>query len=379
MSNSDSSSPQSQTGKHRYVFARLFIRIGIFLAILTVLAGLGFVAMQLSQYYAEASAIKYRANDNLAVQTERAAKIYAGTSERLLGTLGIAAFPAQVGVVDIPARAKELLPADSIKKLDGFSGVLQATAQSVGQMKAYHAAELEEGLNALRQTLLAKAAETRQKYQRETAQKNTTQSTAAAPVVSAPARFRIYADDPNQDEQRNRLINTARQYLKDLQEESKSEKNKNDIRKALDYLAKAEALLDLTKPELTPRPQIVPSTEEAAEPASQEALEIRAEEVAQKLQRISELIRQQIYSEWKIDLLLNELQIAVNNEKAKARDAQLGKKALLTRTASSIVLTLLATITAAFILLVAIDFLRAFLNLSNNSDALRQLKNTDNA
>jgi len=377
--------------KPRYVFAWTFIRLGIFLAVLSLLAGVGFAVLSGYKYVQESSSLQYRANENLGLQVEQIAKTYEGTKDRLLRSLDAQAFPSTVTVVDVTALSKNQLPASSAKKLDGLAETLKTTAQSVEQMKRFHVAGLEEGINALRQNLLAQAEEIRKKHREEVELAKAKQekelqsaaSTAATPVATPippvspepvtsnqPTKFRIFVDAPMRDDWRNDVISNAKDYLEKLKEKTKKEENQAAIRKALIYLMRADSLLDLGKTSELPKPEASVVKTDSEE--KQDAGEYKAEALAQDLKNLLDKLHEQLYTQWKIDALLYDLQASVNTERDKVIVSELAMKKLRIETAISIVKNIVGAIVVAFALLVLMDFLRAFLNLSNNSDALRR-------
>jgi len=380
---SNSTIEKNATKKPRYIFAWTFIRLGIFLAALSLLAGVGFVILSCVQYLQESSSLQYRANENLSLQVEQIAKSYEGTKDRLLRSLDVQAFPSTVNVVDITALTKNQLPASSIKKLDALTETLRTTAQSVEQMKHHHVAELEEGINVLRQNLLAQAEEVRKKHREEVErerakQKEERQAVAAAtpaPVTSNQStKFRIFADAPGEDVLRNKTIGTAKTYLEQLKEKTKKEENQTAIRKALIFLMRADTLLDLDKTVEIVKPAVDTTDVQTSSEETQDTGEYKAEILAQVLKNIQDTIHEQLYTQWKIDVQLYHLQEAVNAERNKVIVADLAIQKLRTEMVISIIKNILGAVVVAFALLVFMDFLRAFLNLSNNSDALRKVE-----
>jgi len=375
----EKSTIKNSSQRPRYIFAWTFIRLGIFLAALSLLAGAGFAVLSGYKYVQESSSLKYRANENLVLQVEQITKAYEGTKDRLLRSLNVQAFPATVTVVDVTALTKNQLPAGSTKKLDGLAETLKTTAQSVEQMKRFHVAELEEGINALRDNLLAQAEEIRKRHREEAeltkakqeSQQQTTAATAASTPSSQLAKFRIFLDsaEDGRDEYRNRIIGSAKAELEKLKERTKREENQTAIRKALIYLMKADMLLDLGKTAETAKEE---TAAETTSDEAQDAGEYQAERLAQSLKDLLDKLHEQLYTQWKIDALIYNLQETVNVERGKVVISELAIKKLRVETAISITKTIVGAIVTAFALLVLMDFLRAFLNLSNNSDALRK-------
>lgn len=359
--------------KHSYPFARLFIRLAMLLAALVVLAGLSFAAGQFISSRKQLAAVAYAPGTGLENQAKNLEKNYLGTSKRVQRSLDIDQFPAEITMVDFAARLPAIQSANPANQARQYAELASQTDASVEQIKEFHISEFVKALESLRAALLAHAARLRQQYATPATAQPSPSTPAASAAVQAPAStsFRIFADPPQADRSRQAQITRVKEFLDHLRSQSKREESLDQIRRATIYLARAESLLDLLeKPEEQPASQPTTQPSQAEEQANQENLVARSEREADQISKAIDLIRDQIYTNWQVQLEAQRLEEAAGDEMRAAEAASQKASQIQAATFQSIGLTLASTLALAFLIMVVADFLRAFLNLSNNTDKL---------
>jgi hypothetical protein len=360
--------------KNTYLFARLFIKLAIILAVLVVLGGIGLAINQFQSMQTALAGVRFFPSPGLQNAAVNLEKSYLGTNKRILRSLDIEEFPPSISLVDFPQSLTAISSANEHEKAVLYSKLASETLNSVEQIKNFHISEFVKSLAALQQTLMENAARLRAQYTPSTAAGTQVQNQqpASTQQTMQPARssFRIYADHPESDEQRLAQIKMVKEFLEYLRSQSKREESIDQIRRASIYLARAESLLDLLdKSSDTPQLQ-TETTQEGSDRQENETLVAKSEKMAADVGKVIEIIQAQVYENWTVELQAQELSELAQSEINKAATAANSAKQIRNAGLREISVSLISALAAAFFIMVIADFLRAFLNLSNNSDML---------
>jgi hypothetical protein len=357
------------TAQHAYPFARLFIKLAILLAILVVLGGIGYAITQFQSMQSELATVKYTPNPALESMASNLEKSYLGTNKRILRSLDIEQFPPTIPLVDFPKNLTTISSANEHAQAQLYLNLSTETLSSVEQIKAYHISEFVKSLEGLQKTLLDHAARLRAQY--STTNPTPTQPRPQSSTQPATAgSFRIYADSPESDRQRLDKIKVVKEFLEYLRSQSRKEESIDQIRRASIYLARAESLLDLLDKSNEDISQPSNGMEEDSSKQEQEQLLAKSEKMAQDVGKVIDIIQEQIYENWTVELQAQSLREQSQEELRDAAIAENKAKQIRNDGYSSIAFSLILSLAIAFIIMVVADFLRAFLNLSNNSDQL---------
>lgn len=371
---------------HTYPFARIFIRLAIALAVLTIIAGAGKAALNVVSMFSKLQSMRYEPAPEMLLEAKALGDLYQGTQARLLQALEIERFPESVPTVDFTERLKKIERASPANRPALVQELAAETTASIAAMQAYHFAAFESAILSLRETLLTHAANLRARYAPSPSPADTPDENAATaapspplaqPSGTAPARsqrFRIFSETGSDatfsDRRRLQTLEQAREMLSDLREQSKREESLDQIRKAQIFLTRAEGLLDqmpLAEAPSTPAPP--PAIRSAVQRQEEEMVSL-AERTAAGLQNAQEAVAAVLYSRWRVEEQSDRVAAFGEREGQEAQRLAASYRAVLVEDTTAAGLVLLIALGLAFAILVVSDFLRAFLNLSNNSDLL---------
>jgi Tfp pilus assembly protein PilE len=360
--------------KHHYPFANTFVRLAIVLAILSTLSGLAYVLFGFFSMQAEIRAQRYQPDPELLELAGNLERVYLGTRERIAQTLEDPVLPESLPAVNFSAAIGEAQKQLGTAQPDALLTLAEQTQTSVNDLKEFHVAGFERAIQNLREALLQRVQELQQQFGQKPQPlvanppaANTTTPNTPSPVAQS-TRFRLFNDPVSSDRQRMNNLERVREFLNELRDQSKREESLDQIRRAQIYLTRAEAMLDLlqivssqTTGESTP-PQVELNAR------TEEQMVSRAEELAAQLQQVKGIIRQSLYETWQVDEAISRLRGAALSDLQRAESSREQIRVIRNNALSHLGFALFITIATAFLILVLADFLRAFLNLSINSD-----------
>ena len=361
--------------KNTYPFARLFIRLAILLALLVFIAGIGLAAYAFLMMQSQLAEVKYQPDPTLEQQAKNLEKSYIGTQKRVLRSLDTNSFPQSVKIVDFQTSLPLAEKAGDTQKASLYYSIAEETSASIHGIKEYHISEFVNALRGLQKSLLEKAAMLRAEYAQKAQPQQTAlpqQTTTSNQTSSNPAKegyFRIYADAPPEDKSRFALIKYIKEKLDSLNAISEKAESRDQVRRASIYLARAESLLDfLDKNNEENNPQAQKNETNIIEQEEQSIS--KAERIAQELDQYIEGIQEGLYSNWLVELDAQKLESDSKTDMQRAETAKKKANTILLGSIQQMVMYLVASMALAFVIMVVADFMSAFLNLSNNSDAL---------
>jgi hypothetical protein len=365
--------------KNTYLFARLFIKLAILLAIIAVLGGIGFAVNAFQSMQRDLESVKYTPSPDLGSAASDLEKSYLGTNRRILRSLDIDNFPSTIEVVNFTKQIAEIQSSNAQDQAKNYLNLATTSLDSINQIKRYHISEFVKALQGLQQTLNDHAAKLRAEYAstKQASGNGKPQSSSQQEPTPAKVSFRIYADLPDSDKRRLSMIKRVKEFLEDLRSQSKKEESLDQIRRASIYLARAESLLDLLDKSDLPNREQANSETSASTQQEQEVLIAKSERIASEVGVAIQAIQDEIYRNWTVEIQAKELEKLAQDDLENAREAQYKSEQIRNNALRSIASSLLIAIACAFIIMVVADFMRAFLNLSNNSDLLVVNTNKD--
>lgn len=361
--------------KNTYPFARLFIRLAVIFAFLVFLTGICLAVNAFLVMESKLAEVKYQPNPALDQDAKILEKTYIGTQKRVLRSLDITNFPKSVKVVDFQTSTTLAENAGDMQKAALYYALSKETLSSIYEIKEYHIAEFVNAVKGLQKTLLDNAAKLRAEYaqtsqsqQAVTPQQNTSASQTSSISVKE-GYFRIYADAPQHDQSRFILIKEVKELVDSLNAKSSKDESRDQLRRASIYLARAESLLDLldgkSEEQNLQTQNQVPAIQE-----QQEQLVSKSEIEAKKLDRVISALQEGLYSNWIAELNAQKLESDAKTDMQRAETAKEQAKTIQLESIQQIAMYLISSIVLAFVIMVVADFMSAFLNLSNNSDAI---------
>jgi hypothetical protein len=371
---------------HHYVFARIFVNFAIFFAILTALAGVGAAIIRIGQMNSEIARATYRPTSDLLDAVAALKKNLVGTRHRLLQTMNRQDFPTEQ--LQISAIPPDSNPLSGLSPEQVPSACLQLVVQvseEVDRLKEYHSAELHSSIFAIQEALLEHARTLKATYPTSptptpTPAPTTAKGSSVPQRVSVQRPFRIFSDPYSNDRLRFDDIQTMRELLAVLAENSQEERNLRAIGRAQRYLNSAPALLDLSSQFSLPPPAPAPSINARSQsPPPPEPP--KAEIIAAKLGDAKSILASSLYSNWVIDEDTERLRrLAEENTALIAQLADTRQQSLQEGVKQAGIYAVLGAV-VAFLVMVIADLIRAFLNLSNNTDtlAVAQIKRDTNS
>lgn len=303
----------------------------------------------------------------------RLEKSYLGTQNRLLHSLNIKQFPNTIAVVNIDEEIARVSKLDGESQQGEYLRIGKNTEASINAMKKYHFSEFSEAISLLRQSLLDKAAELRRTYAQQNANQPllvpTPTPSATTNTVSPSILFRLFSDDIDNDKYRGNKINQVKEFLNSVRSRSQKPESLDEINQASIYLAQAESLLDYVKKseEILNNPIQQQGNQQAQE---QEQMISQAEHVAEQLQQMRAQLAQSLYETWVVDTDIQRLISDSTEGVNRAASAQTIASGIRMAALGRMALSLFSALALGFIIMVIADFLRAFLNMSNNTDTL---------
>jgi len=352
--------------KHNYFFARLFVTMAVALAVLLVLVGGGLAAFRLQAMHAQQLASAYSPDPTLLTSVKRLNLSYDGTRRRVLRSLNLDSFPSEVPIVDLQQQIFQLSNKKVLELPSSYSSIASSVSSSVASIKQYHFSTFKASIKVLNDALRAHANLLRQQYKDPTPPQNATPTAATKPTASfQPTVFRIYADPSSSDSDRLETINGMKTILEVLREQSQKAESLAAISQATVYLERAQSLLDFLKAERNTAPQ-----DSTTQQPSAHELVARADLIANRLERAANELEQTLFSRWVVDADIENLEIAAAKDQKLAEQSVIEQRQIFIAAIRDCFAFIFSACFAAFLIVVVADIIRAFLNLSNNSDIM---------
>lgn len=354
---------------HHYAFARLFIKLATLLAILVALAGLALAAFRFQAMFSDYTGQAYRPDPDLHSFAKRVDASYSGSQARLLRSLSVSSFPSNVKLIDVQKLLANVQQRKTSDLPSGYSEMADEISSSVGAIRKFYSDEYRKAIQTLIDALRSHANQLKDQLKTETSPQGAASVPTTQAIAAGPSAFRIFNDSITSDRQRIENINNLKAVLDVLQDQGKKPESLAAIAIASAHLKQAEDLLDLDllNAKMVPAPQLSPSV--SAEPTNQEIVS-RADLVANRLQQSSVEFEESVLAMWVVDEDLEALKLLANKEEHQSADSGIRQRQTILAGVRDCMGFIITACFAAFLIMVVADLIRAFLNLSNNSDTM---------
>ena len=361
--------------KHKYFFGYLFVRIARILACLAFLAGLGYVLFKYFQAELEAETVRYRPSAELSIKIDKLRSEYVKAypivvqfhpppKDSLISSF-------QNNFVTAPETERQF--AQLNVQLTEFGSIRQ-------QLKALIVERFEGLIEQIQSKLRAHAA----KLAASTSTPTPTPPPSTPVPNPTPVALRtmepdtLFLPDLGNTEIDNRVstLKASQEFLKQLQDASENAENKRILN---DSIYELESLTKLLPPKIdVGEPSPPPKENQAALEPSEPKKKYNAEKVAEQLGAVCYSVRQAILTSWRLDELLNSVMSQSSTESNKCTVAHYALKGLWLTTMGEMALVFIASICAAFLILVLADLTQTFLDTASNTGKMANGGENDN-
>jgi hypothetical protein len=347
----------------RHFFGSLFVRAAKRLALLVLLAGIGFAALQYIQARIAAGSAAYQPSPPL---------------QQALGKLKDALSSTEHIVSSFNAANQSTTPTVQPFR---FPSIIRSN-EDFAQVDA-ELARVEQERQQLKQSVVSRfegsVANIEEKLRSYAAQLHSAQSPtvvthpgpALTPVPSPSptlARESLFSSKlgPNDANERIATLTQRKEFLEGLGAKAQNADNRAKVAEATDQLDALGKLLP-EKLESSVAARGAGSRKAPAEPGRKLLL---SERVAGELQQLRGDVRQMLLTPWALDDTLEQA-IELNSiEREKCRVATLAQKGIWLSATSRILIELLAAVFAALLILVCADLVKSLLNMAVDTDVV---------
>ena len=355
----------------KYFFGYLFVRIAKLLAVLTVLAGVGYALFKLEQASLSAQAASYQTSlplrQSLSRLTETlrdARQLVAAFAEGNGGTA-----PA---IQPVDFSGQSLRDNDDLARLAG--GLDQADRQRQ-QLKETLVKRFEALLESIQAKLRAHAAEIAPAAPPTAGASTGVSAPAAAtprptPVPTEEAETLYTGQMSNYDiQQRTTTLDRGKELLKVLESSAENPENRKTLTDSVAQLDALTHLLPAKAEAPAPSEPALPSNlsgRNSTAPAPPRR-ELNAEKVADQLARLRATVRQTMLTSWTVDGAYSQSAALAAEERGRCRLATLTVKGIWLAAFGQLGAALLVAVFAAFLVLVLADFMQTLLDTATNT------------
>jgi hypothetical protein len=357
--------------KKRYFFGHLFVRAARGLAVLVLLAGIGFCLLQYSQARIAADSAAYQPSPVLQQAVEKLAGAFSST-EQIVSSFSVEDQPAapKVQVLRFPPvinSNEDFVRVDA--ELSKVDQERQQLKQSIVSRFESLVKGIEEKLRAYAQGLRFSPA----------TDPSPVQSAVLSPLPTSrqESLFSPKLQTSETNERRANLTH-GKEFLEMLGTKAENADNRARLKEAavqLELLGKLlpekletplSALLD---------PGSTPSNQTSSEPTRKPAL---SERVADELEHLRREVRQMLLTSWTLDDSFEQANGINFVERDKCRVATLAQEGIWLSGVSRMLIGVLTAVLVSFLILAYADLLQTQLGLATNTevvaDAIRALR-----
>lgn len=353
----------------KYLFGYLFVRIAKLLAVLTLLAGVGYALFRLEQASLAAQSASYQPSQSLRESLARLADTL--TEARGL----VSTFCEANGGV-----APTLPPVDFsgvCRDNDDFARLaneLGQADQSRHQLKETLVTRFETLVTGIEGKLRAHAAEMAPVAPPPVAAAGAIPAPTPRPTPVPPSEVEtLYGNgmDGYEVQQKTSVLNRGKELLKVLETAAENPDNRRSLTDSVAQLDALSHLLPTPVERLVMPDQPIQPERVAATPAAPRR-ELNAEKVADQLARLRGSVRQTLLSAWTLDTAYMQASALAAEEGGRCRLATLTVKGIWVAAFGQLGLALLVAIFVAFLVLVLADFMQTLLDTATNTGVMAQ-------
>lgn len=349
----------------KYFFGYLFVRIAKLLAIIAVIAGVGFALLEYSQASVASASRAYQPSDVLRLDLDHLKHVLSKTQELVSSfnrsnkssspQVTRAGFPAVVG---------------SNRGFDRLDTALSSLDQERRQLKQSIVNRFDTLTSEIQQKLRSHAAALQPTPPPVPPPLPPASQTPAPQTTVVHQQTSVFSrgiSSAEIDARRSKLID-SREFLKVLENKAENPENKSKLAESADQLdALARFLVSPEREEPTPvmQSQSVPSA--ALPQAEQVHRVVTAETIADQLERLRETVRNALTNSWALDDAFDEAVSVAKTEKQLCHVASLEQERIWLSAAGQIGTSLLAAVLLAFLILVFADLTQTLLDTATNT------------
>ena len=347
----------------KYFFGYLFVRIAKLLAVLTVLAGVGYALFRLEQASIAAQSASYQPSLPLAQSLARLTDTLAD-SRQLVNV-----FCEQNG-----GAAPTIQPVNfsgSVHDNESFtrlSNELRQADQARHQLKEALVTRFESLVAGIESKLRAHAAEIAPVTPPPV-------GTAGAAPVSSPRPTPVPQNETEtlytgqmtsyDIQQKTSVLDRGKELLKVLESAAEDPGNRKSL---TDSVSQLDALSHLLPAKIeAPAVADQPAQIDRSSPMPAPRRELNAEKVAEQLARLRGSVRQTMLTAWTVDNVYAQADTLAAEEGGRCRLATLAVKGIWLAAFGQLGLALLVAIFVAFLVLVLADFMQTLLDTATNT------------
>jgi hypothetical protein len=342
--------------KKQYFFGYLFARSAKELALLVLAIGAGFCFLQYSQANTSASASAYQPSTPLHRALTSLTETFSSTTQT------VAAFNAGHQVTTPKVELPQF--PSVIRSNTDFAAVeemLLKVDEARGALKQSVVARFEELTKRIEAKLRAYAASVGGNA--TPAGNASVVATAAATPSDKPASFEGLLFSPRLSSielsKRSADLSARKEFLKVLETKAENPENRVNLTEAV---AQLDSLSRLLPPTVD-----VADQRQSTSSDDQNRTVLPSERVAAQLEQLRAEVRQMCLTSWSLDENLDQATDLNSIEREKCRVAALANKGIWLSAAARILVALLVAVMSSFVILVAADLVKTFLDTASHT------------
>jgi hypothetical protein len=352
----------------KYFFGYLFVRIAKLLAILIVMAGLGFALLKYSQASVASASRAYQASDSLRRAVENLENVFSRT-QQLVSSFN------ELNKSSTPRVNRPRFPAvlNSNSDFDRLDRALSSVDQERQHLKQSIVNRFETLTNDIEEKLRRHAAAL-QPTPSPARVISPPQSPTPPPAPAAvPDQISLFSSNITSEElaARNSQLTNGREFLKILETRAENTENKSRLAESaaqLDTLSKLLLLPQKEEPKWVPAAPLVPSEPEPQVGQVHQA--VSAEKVAEQVQQLRESVKGAVTTSWALDDAFEEVFSLAKTEKQRCRAASLEQEGIWLTATGQIFTDVVAAVLVSFLILVFADLTQTLLDTATNTGVI---------
>jgi hypothetical protein len=345
----------------KYFFGYLFVRIAKLLAVLMLLAGVGYGLFRLEQASLAAESASYQPSEALR-QSLAGLDADAKASAQL-----VTAFCVDSGNQMAPLQTVQF--PDRIRSNDDFARLGEALSQSDQQrqqLKETLVMRFDSLLEVIQTKLRAHAAEVAPAAPTPSSPGEAAQPAPQRAAAASAQDQTLYARQmSNYDiQQRASALDKGKEFLTVLKSAAEDPKNRQDL---MDSISQLEALSHLLPSKVEMPVEDGPPQNSPSPSAPAPRRELNAEKIANQLAQLRGSVRQVMLTSWTLDEAYSQASALAAEEQARCRLASLTVKGIWLGAFGQLGASVVEAIFAAFLVLVMADFMQTLLDTATNT------------
>jgi hypothetical protein len=352
----------------KYFFGYLFVRIAKLLAIIIVIAGVGFALLEYSQASVASASRAYQPSDLLRRDLDHLKHVFSKAQELVSSfnrsnksssrQVTRAEFPAVVG---------------SNRGFDRLDRALASLDQEKQLLKQSMVNRFDTLTSEIEQKLRSHAAALQPSPPPVVPPSHPVSQTPAPQTTVVHQQNSLFSRGISSTEieaRRSKLID-SREFLRVLENKAENPENKSKLAESAAQVdALARLLVSPEREEPTPVMQSQSAPSAALPQAGQVNQVVTAETIADQLERLRETVKNALTNSWALDDAFDEALSVSKTEKQLCHVASLEQERIWLSATGQIGTSLLAAVLAAFLILVFADLTQTLLDTATNTGVI---------